>query len=54
MDQELVNNLRICDGEEFFDTLVLHEKFLENVERIIEILEIISDGAAFTAAPKYE
>ena len=44
----MIQNLRIYDNNDFYDTLVIDEKFLENMDRLLEIFDLISDQHSFS------
>mmetsp|Transcript_25641 Transcript_25641/g.22657 ORF Transcript_25641/g.22657 Transcript_25641/m.22657 type:complete len:268 (+) Transcript_25641:40-843(+) len=52
-EEELLENIRIFDEEELYDTILLNESFLNNVDRILEIFNILSEQNCFMQPLKH-
>lgn len=46
-EQEIVRVLRIIDDKEMYDSLVFDKGFLENIDHLIDVFDIISDNNIF-------
>lgn len=47
-EQELIRVLRILDTADIYDCLVFDRKFIEDIDHVVEIFDLISDSNVFT------
>jgi len=52
-EKEIIENLKIYDSNELYDTIVPKESFVNDIEKLISLFEMISDNLAFTKPCRY-
>ena len=45
--KDLIQSVKIYDDTEFYDTIILQEDLLLNIDRVINLFDTISEGCAF-------
>lgn len=54
LEEEIITNLRIIEtNNEFFDSICFSEEFVRDIDRLLDLFSIMSEGNCFTNPCKY-